>query len=276
MDTPYSHDPIPDTVDEQYLSTLCSANAAAAPSPSLSPSPLLSPVSAADSARAKLEARKAARLAAGFKKLNGEQAAAPISTPALTEPAPPIPVELAPPLSEPSPSMVTASSPVVPAAPSFAPAAAQQRALSRRQREEQDRRDRASELLASLGLTSSGAAQMSRADLAAVLEVLLSADEDELRRLHDRPDTPTSLKTIIRRVLADMQSGSLKALQSLWDRLYGRAPLTAPDTALPSVSSLSSPAQSSQQALQDVLQGVLPQTPVSREAYIVIRDTLMR
>lgn len=275
MDTPYSHGLIPDTVDEQYLGTLYSVNAAAAPSPSLSPSPLLSSISAADSARAKLEARKAARLAAGFKELNEEQADAPIST--HIEPAPSIPIELAPPLSEPSPEMVTAPSPVVPAAPSFAPAVAQQRALSRRQREEQDRRDRASELLASLGLTSSGAAQMSRADLAAVLEVLLSADEDELRRLHDRPDTPTSLKTIIRRVLADMQSGSLKALQSLWDRLYGRAPLTAPDAASAvSPSSPSSPSQSSQQALQDVLQGVLPQTPVSREAYIVIRDTLMR
>lgn len=269
MDTPYNHDPVSDTVDEQYLSALLSANAAAAPSPSLSPPS----ISAADSARAKFEARKAARLAAEFKSLNDneEQASAP------TEPASPIspiPIESAPPLPGPSPSMVTASSPVVPAAPSFAPAAREQRAISRRQREEQDRRDRASELLASLGLTSPGTAQMSRADLAAVLEILLSADEASLRRLHDRPDTPTSLKTVIRRVLADMQSGSLKALHGLWDRLYGRTPLTA-SPASPA-GQQGSPAQQSGQLLQDALQGVLPSSPVSREAYIVIRDTLMR
>lgn len=275
MNTPYSHDPIPDTPDEQYLSTLCSANAAAAPAPSapFALSAQLPSSSAADSARAKFEARKAARLAAAFSKDNNKEDNG-------TEP-------LAEQFSEPSPEMVTAASPARPAvpavsaahaAPSFAPALAQQRAVSRRQREEQDRRDRASALLESLGLTSPDTAQMSRADLAAVLEVLLSADEASLRALHDRPDTPTSLKTIIRRVLADMQSGSLKALHSLWDRLYGRAPLTAPDTPSPSSPSQSSSpsSPSGQQALQDVLQGVLPQTPVSREAYIVIRDTLMR
>lgn len=273
MDTLYNHDPIPDTVDEQYLSTLCSANAAAAPvpsTPSIPPSQLPSS-SAADSARAKFEARKAARLAAAFSKDNkdnngdGRDDKYDNSVEPFSEPLP-----------EPSPSMVTASSPVVPAAPSFAPALAKQRALSRRQREEQDRRDRASALLASLGLTSPGTAQMSRADLATVLEVLLSADEASLRALHDRPDTPTSLKTIIRRVLADMQSGSLKALHSLWDRLYGRTPLTAPDPASPASSSSSGqPTAGSPDAAQ-VLQGVLPGTPVSREAYIVIRDTLMK
>ena len=275
MNTPYNHDPIPDTPDEQYLNTLCSANAAAAPAPSapFTPSAQLPSSSAADSARAKFEARKAARLAAAFSKDNnkGDNGTEPLVE------------QFSEPLSEPSLEMVTAASPARPAvlavsaahaAPSFAPALAQQRAVSRRQREEQDRRDRASALLASLGLTSPDTAQMSRADLAAVLEVLLSADEASLRALHDRPDTPTSLKTIIRRVLADMQSGSLKALHSLWDRLYGRAPLTAPDTLSQSSPSPSSPSSPSGQ--QDVLHGVLPQTPVSREAYIVIRDTLMR
>ena len=271
MNTPYSHDPIPDTPDEQYLSTLCSANAAAAPAPSAPfiPSARLPSSSAADSARAKFEARKAARLAAAFSKDNNKE---DNGTEPLSE-------QFSKPLSEPSPEMVTSPSPVrpaVPAAPSFAPALAQQRTVSRRQREEHDRRDRASALLTSLGLTSPDTAQMSRADLAAVLEVLLSADEASLRALHDRPDTPTSLKTIIRRVLADMQSGSLKALHSLWDRLYGRTPLTAPDTLSQSSPSQSPSSPSGQQALQDVLQGVLPQTPVSREAYIVIRDTLMR
>lgn len=247
MNTPYNNDPIPGSIDEQYLNTLCSANALEAPR--------LPRVSAQESARAKFEARKAARLASEF---NKEQAS-PASLADSTLPA----------ASQPQTSMVP-----LPAAPSFAPAAREQRAISRRQREEQDRRDRASELLASLGLTSPGTAQMSRADLAAVLEILLSADEASLRRLHDRPDTPTSLKTVIRRVLADMQSGSLKALHGLWDRLYGRTPLTA-SPASPA-GQQGSPAQQSGQLLQDALQGVLPSSPVSREAYIVIRDTLMR
>lgn len=265
MDTPYNNDPLPGTPDEQYLNTLCSASASEAPrqQPPRRSSPLPLPrASASESARAKFEARRATRLASEF---NKEQEQAAASEP--VGPVPAVPVDSA--TTEPAPA-------VLPAAPSFAPAARAQRTVSRRQREEQDRRDRASALLASLGLSSPGTAQMSRADLAAVLEVLLSADEASLRRLHDRPDIPASLKTIIRRVLADMQSGSLKALHGLWDRLYGRQPLTAPDAGQAQPLGTSPASSGAGQLLQDTLQGVLPQQPVSREAYIVIRDTLMR
>lgn len=270
MDTPYNNDPLPGTPDEQYLNTLCSASASEAPrqQPSRRSSPLPLPrASASESARAKFEARRAARLTSEFNKEQGQAAASQPQAPApASQPQAPAPA------SQPQASMTP-----IPAAPSFAPAAREQRVVSRRQREEQDRRDRASELLASLGLSAPDTAQMSRADLAAVLEVLLSADEASLRRLHDRPDTPTSLKTVIRRVLADMQSGSLKALHGLWDRLYGRTPLTAsPASSVPSAGQPGSPAQQPGQLLQDALQGVLPSSPVSREAYIVIRDTLMR
>lgn len=263
MNTSYNSDPIPGSIDEQYQRTIYSANASEAPR--------LPRVSAQESARAKFEARRAARLASEFNKEQEQAGSALPAGQALPTVAAPEPAALTPAASQPQASMAP-----VPAAPSFAPAVREQRAVSRRQREEQDRRNRASELLASLGLSAPDTAQMSRADLAAVLEVLLSADEASLRRLHDRPDIPTSLKTIIRRVLTDMQSGSLKALHGLWDRLYGRQPLTAPDTgpAQPSGAPLTAP--DTGQLLQDTLQGVLPQQPVSREAYIVIRDTLMR
>lgn len=262
MNTPYNNGPIPGSIDEQYQRTVYSANASEAPR--------LPRVSAQESARAKFEARRAARLAVEFNK--EQQASAPAAPSFAPASQPQAPAALTPTASRPQASMTP-----IPAAPSFAPAAREQRAVSRRQREEQDRRDRASELLASLGLSAPDTAQMSRADLAAVLEVLLSADEASLRRLHDRPDTPTSLKTVIRRVLADMQSGSLKALHGLWDRLYGRTPLTAsPTSSASSAGQPGSPAQQPGQLLQDALQGVLPSSPVSREAYIVIRDTLMR
>lgn len=273
MDTPYNNDPLPGTLDEQYLNTVLSANASEAPR-QLQPQPQpqgpspLPRMSAQESARAKFEARRAARLASEFSR---EQEQTDPALPAVTAPESALPTGAA------SEAYETGHAPAaLPAAPSFAPAVRAQRAVSRRQREEQDRRDRASALLASLGLSSPDTAQMSRADLAAVLEVLLSADEASLRRLHDRPDIPASLKTIIRRVLADMQSGSLKALHGLWDRLYGRQPLTAPDAGQAQPSGTSPAPSGAGQLLQDTLQGVLPQQPVSREAYIVIRDTLMR
>ena len=78
MDTPYNNDPLPGTPDEQYLNTLCSASASEASrqQPSRRSSPLPLPrASASESARAKFEARRAARLTSEFNKEQGQAAA---------------------------------------------------------------------------------------------------------------------------------------------------------------------------------------------------------
>ena len=66
------------------------------------------------------------------------------------------------------------------------------------------------------------------------------------------------IKIVIKRLMDDLKCGSMDTVEKLWDRVFGKANMVV---NLPE---------------QTQVQGIIPNTPISREAYIVIRDTLMK
>ena len=70
---------------------------------------------------------------------------------------------------------------------------------------------------------------------------------------------PIAIKAIIRRLQDDAKLGNIETIEKLWDRIFGKG---AMQLNLPE-----------QQQLQT---GIIPNMPVSREAYVLIRDTLIK
>lgn len=105
---------------------------------------------------------------------------------------------------------------------------------------------------------------LSKTDTDNLLAALLTATESQLETLAANPAVPVVIKTIIRRLLADSVRGDTAAIERLWDRLFGK-----PANAL----AIATPAQ--QQAASSSDQNILPSTPVSREAFLILRETLM-
>ena len=67
------------------------------------------------------------------------------------------------------------------------------------------------------------------------------------------------IKTVIKRLLEDTKLGNIETVEKLWDRVFGKGPmqLNLPES-------------------QQLETGIIPNMPISREAYIVIRDTLIK
>ena len=105
---------------------------------------------------------------------------------------------------------------------------------------------------------------LSKTDTDNLLAALLTATESQLETLAANPAVPVVIKTIIRRLLADSVRGDTAAIERLWDRLFGK-----PANAL----AIAAPAQ--QQAASSSDRNILPSTPVSREAFLILRETLM-
>ena len=68
-----------------------------------------------------------------------------------------------------------------------------------------------------------------------------------------------AIKTVIKRILEDAEKGNMSTVESLWDRVFGKSGM-----------SLDLPQQQAQAA------GIIPGTPISREAYIVLRDMYIK
>lgn len=113
-------------------------------------------------------------------------------------------------------------------------------------------------LLAKLGIDLS--IRLTKADTANLLACLLTCSEAQLNALRRDPRTPVAVKTVIVRLLDDMRSGSMSTVDRLWDRVFGTRPLE--DTPLPASAA--------------ALPGLLPDMPVSREAYLLIKETLVK
>lgn len=112
-------------------------------------------------------------------------------------------------------------------------------------------------LLLSLNINLS--VQLTRNDTANLLACLLTCNETQLRALRADGKVPVAIKMVIGKLLKDMQKGEMDTVERLWDRVFGKGPL--------------------QMSLPTDLQaktGILPDAPVSREAYVIIRDTLMK
>lgn len=112
-------------------------------------------------------------------------------------------------------------------------------------------------LLTSLNINLS--VQLTKQDTANLLACLLTCNEAQLIALQNNKKIPIVIKMVIKRLLEDMKLGNIETVEKLWDRVFGKGPmqLNLPES-------------------QQLETGIIPNVPVSREAYIVIRDTLIK
>lgn len=112
-------------------------------------------------------------------------------------------------------------------------------------------------LLTSLNINLS--VQLSKQDTANLLACLLTCNEAQLTALYNNKKIPIVIKTVIKRLLEDTKLGNIETVEKLWDRVFGKGPmqLNLPES-------------------QQLETGIIPNMPISREAYIVIRDTLIK
>ena len=101
--------------------------------------------------------------------------------------------------------------------------------------------------------------QLTKTDTANLLACLLTANETQLKALYQNRKIPIAIKTVIKRIMDDSKLGNIETVEKLWDRVFGKAAMM-----------LDLPKQ------VQTATGIIPNTPVSREAYILIRDTLLK
>lgn len=101
--------------------------------------------------------------------------------------------------------------------------------------------------------------QLSKQDTANLLACLLTCNNSQLQALMANKKVPVVIKTVIKRLIEDEKLGNIETIEKLWDRIFGK-----------NAMSLNLPEQTQLET------GILPNMPVSREAYIVIRDTLLK
>lgn len=101
--------------------------------------------------------------------------------------------------------------------------------------------------------------QLTKTDTANLLACLLTANETQLNAIYKNKKVPVAVKTVIKRLLDDAKLGNIDTVERLWDRLFGKTGMM-----------LNLPEQT------QVATGIIPNTPISREAYVIIRDTLIK
>ena len=111
-------------------------------------------------------------------------------------------------------------------------------------------------LLTSLNINLS--VQLTKQDTANLLACLLTCNNTQLQALMTNKKVPVVIKTIIKRLIEDERLGNIETIEKLWDRIFGKGPM---QLNLPEGQQLQT--------------GIIPNQPVSREAYILIRDTLI-
>lgn len=112
-------------------------------------------------------------------------------------------------------------------------------------------------LLTSLNINLS--VQLSKQDTANLLACLLTCNESQLNALLSNKKIPVVIKTVIKRLTEDMKLGNIETVEKLWDRIFGKGAMQ-----------LNLPEQAQLQT------GILPNVPISREAYVIIRESLMK
>lgn len=112
-------------------------------------------------------------------------------------------------------------------------------------------------LLTSLNINLS--VQLTKQDTANLLACLLTCNHTQLQALMANKKVPIVIKTVIKRLIEDEKLGNIETIEKLWDRIFGKGPM---QLSLPEGQQLQT--------------GIIPNQPVSREAYILIRDTLIK
>lgn len=100
--------------------------------------------------------------------------------------------------------------------------------------------------------------QLTKTDTANLLACLLTANQQQLQAIYDNDKTPLAIKIVVKRLMADSKIGAMETVERLWDRIFGKAGMQ-----------LNMPQEST-------AAGIIPNTPVSREAYILIRESLLK
>lgn len=112
-------------------------------------------------------------------------------------------------------------------------------------------------LLTSLNINLS--VQLTKQDTANLLACLLTCNNSQLQALMTNKKVPIVIKTIIKRLIEDEKLGNIETIEKLWDRVFGKGPI---QLSLPE----------GQQLQTDII----PNTPISREAYLIMRENLMK
>lgn len=115
------------------------------------------------------------------------------------------------------------------------------------------------QLLLALNLSSS--MQMTNKETSDMLKTLLTCNETQLNALFHNAKLPVALKIIIKRILQDIQNGNTETVERLWDRIFGKTGMSDPAQVGGNVS--------------DSINNIIPGAPISREAYVLIRDTII-
>lgn len=113
-------------------------------------------------------------------------------------------------------------------------------------------------LLSSLNVNTS--LYLTRTDTYNLLSCLLTCNEEQLDAVYSNPKTPLAVKTVIKRLQEDSRTGNIETLERLWDRVFGKG-VAAADLQLPEAATAAP--------------GLIPKTLVSREAYVLIRETVL-
>lgn len=102
---------------------------------------------------------------------------------------------------------------------------------------------------------------LSQSDTYNLLSCLLTCNETQLYALLNNIKVPVAIKTVIKRLLEDAKLGNIDTIERLWDRIFGKT----------NKATLELPIGTQ----QIMTQGIIPNTVVSREAYTIIRDTII-
>lgn len=108
-------------------------------------------------------------------------------------------------------------------------------------------------LLASLNVNLN--VQLTKTDTHNLLATLLTCNEAQLDALENNKKIPLAIKAVISRIKKDAAAGNIETIERLWNRIFGPTML--------------------QVDMPKGYQGIIPNVPVSREAYVLIRETLI-
>lgn len=99
---------------------------------------------------------------------------------------------------------------------------------------------------------------LTKTDTMNLLATLLTCSEQQLNALLKNKKVPVAIKIVTKRLIEDSKVGNMESIEAIWDRVFGKAGMTL-------------------QPLGDSVDdgGLIPNTPVSRETYMVMREVYM-
>lgn len=161
---------------------------------------------------------------------------------------------------------------------------------------QEDLRPEVARLLASLNINLD--LSLNGRQTAGLMSALLTCNENQIQAVLGNPKVPMAVKLMAKRLQDDLKAGSTAALESLWDRIFGKGILDINGQAAEYKRSTMAKASSGTPASQTVVQigarsgmprsngrqikgeevnlllhdAALPEQPLSREAYVLIRE----